>query len=133
MEYVGISVHITTALDRYLGEDFIDFRKLGGGELNFATRDILQVALLVSVSLCSLNHPREKSKLENVRGSGEGNDVRSKRGDPGNCELARSDSLLLREGLHGLDEGEVVLEVFRLESREATTHVVRYIGKPVRS
>ena len=59
--------------------------------------------------------------------------MRSKRGDPGNCELARSDSLLLREGLHGLDEGKVVLEVFWLESREATTHVVRCIGKPVRS
>ena len=59
MENVSIGVHVTATLDRYLGEDFIDFRKLGGGELNLAARDILQVALLVSVSLCSLNHPRE--------------------------------------------------------------------------
>ena len=58
VEYVGISVHITTALDRYLGEDFIDFRKFSGGELNLAARNILQVALLIPVSLYSLNDPR---------------------------------------------------------------------------
>lgn len=51
--------------------------------------------------------------------------MRSTRDDPSNGELARGDALLLRDDLHGVNEGHVVLEVLFVETSHVAAHITR--------
>lgn len=58
-----------------------------------------------------------------LRGAWHGDDMRTTRDDPSDGKLSGGDSLLVRDGLHRVDEGHVVLEVLLLETTEGTAHV----------
>ena len=60
-----------------------------------------------------------------VRGSRNGDDFGSQGRNPGEGELCGSYALLVGEGLHGVDYGHVVLEIFLLvKAGEETAEVV---------
>ena len=61
--------------------------------------------------------------LEALRRTRHRDNVRAARDDPGDGKLSGRNTFLVRDDLHGINKGHVVLEVLFLKPTERTAHV----------